>query len=92
LEELRIRRVREALERKSPKLADQKAQGRVAVLAPESNDIGLGNAHDIGEAFRQAASGRDDLPDIVFLVKTEVGTWYVWPLKEAPTFIPVSAS
>ncbi len=88
LEELRVDRMREALERKCPKLATCQSEGRRTVLVLESNDIALGNHHDIGAAFAKTITERNDPPDQVFLVETETRPWFIWALKEGTKVYP----
>lgn len=87
LEEQRAARVAEALRRKAPKLAAEKAKGRSTVLVLESNDIALGNADVIADALTTALAACAEPPDNIYLVETEALPSYVHVLKsDAGTF------
>lgn len=72
LEELRAQRVNSALTRKCLKLERCRQDGYSTVLVLESNDIQLANAGVIKDALTSAQSGREDMPDYVYLVETEI--------------------
>ena len=72
LEELRAQRVKTALTRKCPKLARCRPDGYSTVLILESNDIQLANPGVIKDALAGAQSGREDMPDYMYLVETEI--------------------
>jgi hypothetical protein len=59
-EKRRLERVRRALDDKCPKLASWAQDGRISVLALESNDIQLSNAFVINDAVQQALRERSD--------------------------------
>ena len=82
LRELRVQRIREALDRKCAKLAAHHADSRRTVLVLESDDVALANRHEVGEALREVLAARTEVPDLVFLVETEDEPWYGWVLKE----------
>jgi hypothetical protein len=72
MDDARAQRIGRALDQKIPKLRGAAAAyGSKSMLILESNDIGLSNAIDIGQAFKRAIEGRSELPDIVILVETE---------------------
>lgn len=74
----RLDRVRRALAAKCPKLGEASLDGRLSVLALESNDIALANYHVVGLAVKQALAERSDCPDIVFVVETDGGLFHAW--------------
>jgi len=85
-EALRLDRFRRALAAKCPKLADWAREGRTSVLALESNDIQHSNFSVNYVAFERAIAERNDQPDIVVLVETEVSPMYGWMFKEGERF------
>ena len=82
-EEQRDARLRQALEKKCPKLRFCKDRGARTVLVLESDDIALSGAISIREALGRATEARDDVPDEVYLVHTGVDDdyWYVFPMN-----------
>ena len=78
VEPSRLDRVRRALGAKCPKLKDACGDGRVAVLALESNDIALANYNVVGLAVKEALAERSDSPNIVFVVETDGSPFYGW--------------
>lgn len=87
-ENLRLERMRVALERKCPKLQAEKENGRTTVLVLESDDIALANRAVIGDAIAQALQERKDKPDYIFLVETEVEPWTIWLMKDRDLIYP----
>ena len=81
-DDLRLQRMRRALQDKCPKLALWAADGRTSVLVLEANDIQLSNASVAFEAFRHAIAERDDQPDIVVFVETDGSPMYGWMFQE----------
>jgi hypothetical protein len=88
VEERRDAVMARALARKLPKLAAQQKLGCVSVLVLESDDIALGNRDAIGRSFGRAVSARDDAPDHVFLVETELQPWNAWTLEDRAEIYP----
>ena len=80
--ELRLERVRRALDAKCPKLATWTRDGRTSVLIFEADDIQHSNASVVYNAFATALAERDDQPNIVVLVETDGSPWSGWMLKE----------
>jgi len=80
-EDLRLQRMRRALNDKCPKLAAWCGDGRTSVLVLEANDIQLSNAFVAFDAFKQAIAERNDQPDIVVFVETDGCPMYGW-IKE----------
>lgn len=85
-DDLRLLRMRRALEDKCPKLAAWAVDGRTSVLALEADDIQLSNASVAFAAFRKAIGERVDQPDVVVFVETDGGPMYGWMFKEGPHF------
>jgi len=81
-EELRLERVRRALDAKCPKLATWAHDGRRSILILEANDMQHSNVSVVYQALAPALSERDDSPDIVVLVETDGDPWHGWILKE----------
>ena len=88
LDNLRAQRIAQALAKKLPKLAGQKAAGLETILALESNDIALGNRAVVGQAVREALATRNDAPDLIYLIETEISPYAVWPLKDGVMIYP----
>ena len=55
--------------------------GRLSILALESNDIALANFNVVGLAIEQALKERNDPPDLVMLVETDGGPFYAWAIR-----------
>jgi hypothetical protein len=87
IETHRAERIRAAFDRKCPKLFRHKTAGRETVLVLESNDIALGNHHEIGMSVAATLLGRFDVPDHIFLVETE-GKSIIWTLKQGVDIYP----
>lgn len=81
-EDLRLQRMRRALNDKCPKLATWSADGRTSILILEANDIQLSNASTAFHAFRRAVAERSDQPDVVVFVETDGSPMYGWIFKE----------
>jgi hypothetical protein len=83
-------RIRTALARKCPKLAQAKSQhGALSVLVLESDDIALANRHVISEAVVEELKARTDQPGFVFLIETDRGlAWELWILKDGELQYP----
>lgn len=85
----RKRRIRVALEAKCPKLRDAKEDGFTSLLVLESNDIALANSAVIGIAvIEEMKMMTNDIPDVIFLVETEVEPWAIWILKDGQQLFP----
>lgn len=81
-EELRLERVRRALDAKCPKLATWARDGRTSILILEADDIQHSNSSVVYSAVAPALVERNDQPDIVVLVETDGSPWSGWILKE----------
>jgi hypothetical protein len=81
-EDLRLQRMRRALNDKCPKLSAWSADGRTSILILEANDIQLSNASLAFHAFRDAVTERSDQPDVVVFVETDGSPMYGWIFKE----------
>jgi uncharacterized protein (DUF2249 family) len=81
-EELRLERVRRALDAKCPKLAHWSREGRTSILILEADDIQHSNVFVVCQSVAQALPERNDQPDIVVLVETDGHPWSGWILKE----------
>ncbi|HEY3939504.1 MAG TPA: hypothetical protein VGL97_18880 [Bryobacteraceae bacterium] len=80
-EELRLRRLIEAANKKLPKLRAWRDRGAHTILVLENRDISLSNHMVIYEAVQAALRERSDYPDEVWLVDTSIETeWTVWCL------------
>lgn len=88
LESGRNRRILAALNKKCPKLLACRSHGCETVLIFESDDVALTNHIVIAEALETSSQGRNDLPDEVYFVSTQVEPWTVWTLKCGSTFLP----
>lgn len=84
LAEKKRERIREALEEKCPKLWRARGNKRVSILVLELDDISLGNHIWVGKALEQELAHRNDAPDEIYLIQTELDDWVVWVLKEGP--------
>jgi len=82
LEEMRKERIKEALNEKCPKLLKAKEGYRNSLLLLELNDISLGNYKDVGKTVKEELRFRNDSPDDIYLVRTELRQWRLWILKE----------
>lgn len=85
---LRRDRIREALDRKCPKLQEEQATGRMSVLILESDDIALANRRRIAEAVVAELSARSDAPDIVLWARTSTQPWKTWFIKDGSRMYP----
>ena len=85
-EQLRLERMRRALDNKCPKLAVWAADGRRSVLVLEADDIQLSNCWLAYKTFKQAISERKDQPDIVVFIENDAGPMYGWMFKEGYRF------
>jgi len=80
LEELRLERVRTALDRKLGKLMDCRAEGDQTILILEFSDIVLTNHILVGEALEFALTGRGDIPDLLLIADTTLPQrWNLFP-------------
>lgn len=81
-DQLRLERVRRALDAKCPKLARWASDGRTSVLILEADDIQHSNCAVVFQATKTALAERNDQPDILVLVETDASPWSGWVLKE----------
>jgi len=80
-EELRRERLKEAMNKKLPKLSHWKSNGARSILILENRDVALSNHMNIFEAAEQALMGRTDGPDEIWLVDVAIEEeWTVWCL------------
>ena len=94
-DQLRLERMRRALDDKCPKLAVWAADGRESILVLQAYDIQLSNYLVAYKAFEQAITERKDQPDIVVFVENDGGPMYGWMFKEGHRFgddIPMPSS
>jgi hypothetical protein len=78
----RQHRLRNACEKKFPKLAEWKRNdGAHTILVLEENDISLTNPQLVTDAMFLAETGMADIPDEVFLVSTAFKKWTVSCLR-----------
>lgn len=76
VEDLRLERMRIALQKKLPKLQACAAEGDTTFLILEWSDISLSNQIVIAEALEAALSDRDDCPDHIFIADTTTDQWH----------------
>ena len=81
LERLRTERIRRAFTDKIPKLAKCCAEGARTVLVLESQDAAHTRFDLIGNQLPALLAGRTYLPDEIFLVESNKGLWWVYPMK-----------
>ena len=94
-DQLRLERMRRALDDKCPKLAAWAADGRRSILVLQADDIQLSNCWLAYKAFKQTIAERKDQPDIVMFVENDGGPMYGWMFKEGHRFgddIPMPSS
>lgn len=81
-ETLRLSRMKMAIEKKLPKLMWWKDRGARSVLILENRDMALSNHGVIYDAAEVALTGRDDIPNEIWLVDTTIEKeWTVWCLQ-----------
>ena len=78
---LRVERFRRAFDDKCPKLA-RWSRGRTSVLVLESDDSELPDFSISFDAVREVLEGRDDQPDTIVYVETDVWPWSAWVFKD----------
>ena len=81
LESFRTERIRRAFTDKFPKLAKCGAEGARTVLVLESQDAAHTRFDLIGNQLPALLAGRTYLPDEIFLVESNMGLWWVYPMK-----------
>ena len=87
LEKSRAEALLKPLNDKCPKLRnfkremEQRGNEARAVLVLESDDIALTNDFVVAEKIPGLLAGRLDAPDEIYLIETEIGTWWVRPIK-----------
>ncbi|MFZ3351215.1 MAG: hypothetical protein WA268_10160 [Xanthobacteraceae bacterium] len=81
VDQLRKDRIREAVDRKFPKLAAWKRdENAKTILVLEDNDIQLTNQSIVTETFVPLAMARADRPDETYLVASCMTPWHAWPI------------
>jgi hypothetical protein len=79
--ELRKERIKDAIDKKFPKLAGWKRDHQAkTVLVLEQNDIQLTAPDLVADAYVPLAKARDDRPDETYLVITCMTPWFAWPI------------
>lgn len=73
--------IQTSLEKKCPKLNKAKSKETTSILLFELNDLSLGNHITVRKALSQI-NGRSDIPDDIYLVRTELDKWWIYILKE----------
>lgn len=81
LESLRTERIRRAFTDKFPKLAKCRAEGARTVLILESQDAAHTRFDLIGKQLPPLLAEQTYLPDEIFLVESNSGLWWVYPMK-----------
>lgn len=76
VENLRLERMRIALQKKLPKLQACADEGDTTFLILEWSDISLSNQIVIAEALEKALAERDDCPAYIFLADTATDRWH----------------
>jgi hypothetical protein len=80
-EQQRMDRIREAVERKFPKLAAWKRDANArTILVLEDNDIQLTNQAIVTETYLPLVMRRADRPDETYLVASCMDPWHGWPI------------
>lgn len=75
----RVERLKQAMNKKLPKLNGWRKKGARAILVLENRDMALSNHVAIFAATEDALKGRSDQPDEVWLVDTTImHEWTVW--------------
>ena len=82
LQERRRERISKALEDKCPKLCKARGDARRSALVLELDDISLGSHISVGQALVEELNSRNDVPDEIYLVRSELDEWVVWVLKD----------
>ena len=81
VETTRAERLREACEKKFPKLARWKIEDNArTILVLEDNDIQLTSPANVADAFVPIARSRADAPDETYMIFTAAEPWYMWPM------------
>lgn len=90
LEDKRVEVVLQSLASRGVKVSEYKDRGFRTMLILESNDIALGNASDIGQAFVNAIHRGNlrKIPEEVYLVETEMAPYYFHCLKIDEVLFP----
>ena len=87
LEKSRAEALLKSLNDKCPKLhnfrREKERQGNEvrSVLVLESDDVALSNDVVVAEKIPGLLADRSDVPDEIYLVETEIDTWWVRPIK-----------
>lgn len=81
VENLRAARLRQALDRKCPKLQLCKEEGARTILILEDSDMALTNHALVGAQLVDLLAERSDMPDEIYLVETSLDRWTVYPMK-----------
>jgi hypothetical protein len=71
-----------AFKRKCPKLAKAKQDKDISILLLEMNDISLGNIASVAQDVQDILPKQSNIPDEIYLIRTELEKWEVWVLKE----------
>jgi len=80
-EKQRADRMKEAVDRKFPKLAAWKRDNKAkTIFVLEQNDIQLTNPAIVTETFLPLAAARQDRPDETYLVASCLDPWHAWPI------------
>jgi hypothetical protein len=80
-EQLRKDRIRQAVDRKFPKLRAWKRNDNArTILVLEDNDIQLTNQAIVTETYLPLAMARSDRPDETYLVVSCIEPWHAWPI------------
>ena len=88
LEPQRDERVRDALNRKLPKLQAWADKGARTILVLENDDVALSNVVVIYESLQRSGYPTAQLPYTIFLVDAMTTRWNVWTLKDGSAFPP----
>jgi hypothetical protein len=81
VEAARLPRIREAYNRKVPKLLQWKAAGARTILIFEEDDIFITNHFNVADALAQIETSNTDRPDEVYLVSILSSRWFITRLR-----------
>jgi hypothetical protein len=81
----RLQRIRDAYNRKVPKLLKWKSSGAQTILILEEDDILLANHFNVADALFQIEGSRSDRPDEVYLLSVLTSMWLITRLRVGGT-------
>jgi hypothetical protein len=81
VEAARLPRIRDAYDRKTPKLLQWKTSGARTILILEEDDIFLTNHFNVADTLFQIEESRADRPDEVYLLSVFTSKWLITRLR-----------